>query len=85
MNLNSPPPFELGEPMIGVDRNDSSKVVNTEHTGKVYLLKSQEAPVEGLVVKGSGNQVWAICLRNTHSAALTPGQIAALKPKSRPP
>ncbi len=78
MNLSGTPPFELGETMIGVDRNDSTKLVNTEHVGKVYLMKSQEPADEGLVKKGSGNQVWAICLRNTHSAALSAGDIAAL-------
>lgn len=76
MNLNSPPPFELGEVMDGVDADGNA--VNLEHLGKVYLMKVYDTAVQGKQKKLIGQQLWCVCLKNVNSTALNAKELAKL-------
>lgn len=78
MQMSSTPPFCLGETMEGVDENDSTKLVNEDHVGKVYIFQDRKDATSGRQARNTGYQVWAICLRNVSGGILLPKRLAVL-------
>ena len=78
MIYSSSPPFPLGETMEGVDPNDSTKLVNQDHVGKIYLFDSRNAPTLQKAGRRSGQQIKCVCLRNVSGGILLPKRMALL-------